>query len=85
MAVITELNRKPDPNAISKRQVTRRTAILLVLCGIAAFAALIAQLGKIMIREHDRYKSAAATHASYSSAGSMKLSGAMLQGTVTLL
>ena len=59
MAVITELNRKPDPNAISKRQVTRRTAILLVLCGIAAFAALIAQLGKIMIREHDRYKSAA--------------------------
>ena len=59
MAVITELNRRPDPNAVSKRQVNRRTAILLVLCGIAAFAALIAQLGKIMIREHDRYESAA--------------------------
>ena len=59
MAVITELNRKPDPNAVSKGQANRRTAILLVLCGIAAFAALIAQLAKIMIREHDHYESAA--------------------------
>ena len=59
MAVITELHRRPDPNAVSKRQANRRAAILLVLCGIAAFAALIAQLGKIMIRDHDRYESAA--------------------------
>ena len=59
MAVITELNRRPDPNAVTKRQANRRTAILLVLCGIAAFAALIAQLAKIMIREHDYYESAA--------------------------
>ena len=59
MAVITELNRRPDPNAVTKRQANRRTAILLVLCGIAAFAALIGQLAKIMIREHDYYESAA--------------------------
>ena len=59
MAIITELNRKPDPDAVSKRQITRRTAILLVLCGIAAFAALIAQLWQIMIRDHDHYESAA--------------------------
>ena len=63
MAIITKLNRfpekAPEKAFVSKKQVTRRTAVLLVLCGIAAFAALIAQLAKIMIREHDYYESAA--------------------------
>ncbi len=59
MAVITQLNRKPDPNAVGKGQVIRRTVILLVLCGIAAFAALMVQLWHIMIQDHDKYESAA--------------------------
>ena len=38
---------------------TRRTVILLVLCGIVAFIVLIAQLANIMLLRHDEYESAA--------------------------
>lgn len=38
---------------------TRRTVILMFLCGIVAFIVLIAQLSGIMIRRHDEYESAA--------------------------
>ena len=44
-----------EPNQMT----TRRTVILMLLCGIVAFIVLIGQLSRIMIGQHDRYESAA--------------------------
>ncbi|NLO47320.1 MAG: PASTA domain-containing protein [Clostridiales bacterium] len=43
------------PNA----QIIRRTLVLMVACGIVAFAVLVAQLYKIQIQSHDLYQSEA--------------------------
>ena len=43
------------------RKMLSRTVVLLVLCGVAAFGALIVQLYRIQIKKHELYESAAIT------------------------
>ncbi len=47
--------RKRTPTENEPNQMmTRRTVILMFLCGIVAFIVLIVQLSHVMILEHDR-------------------------------
>ena len=55
MAYRKQTGQENEPNQMT----TRRTVILMLLCGIVAFIVLIAQLGRIMIGQHDEYESAA--------------------------
>ena len=55
MAYRKQTGQENEPNQMT----TRRTVILMLLCGIVAFIVLIAQLGHIMIGQHDEYESAA--------------------------
>ena len=55
MAYRKQTGQVNEPNQMT----TRRTVILMLLCGIVAFIVLIAQLGRIMIGQHDEYESAA--------------------------
>ena len=55
MAYRKQARAENEPNQIT----TRRTVILMFLCGIVAFIVLIAQLSNIMIRQHDYYESRA--------------------------
>ena len=55
MAYRKQTGQENEPNQMT----TRRTVILMLLCGIVAFIVLIAQLGRIMIGQHDQYESAA--------------------------
>ena len=55
MAYRKQARAENEPNQMT----TRRTVILMFLCGIVAFIVLIAQLSKIMIGQHDYYESAA--------------------------
>ena len=55
MAYRKQTGQENEPNQMT----TRRTVILMFLCGIVAFIVLIAQLGRIMIGQHDEYESAA--------------------------
>lgn len=52
-------HRKAGDENAPEQITTRRTVILMFLCGIIAFIVLIAQLARIMIGQHDRYESAA--------------------------
>ncbi|MBR3554388.1 MAG: PASTA domain-containing protein [Oscillospiraceae bacterium] len=55
MAYRKQARAENEPNQMT----TRRTVILMFLCGIVAFIVLIAQLASIMIRQHDYYESRA--------------------------
>ncbi len=55
MAYRRQSRAENEPNQMT----TRRTVILMLLCGIVAFIVLIGQLSRIMIGQHDRYESAA--------------------------
>lgn len=55
------MTRKPTRNNSPDWEMLyqRRTVVIMILCGIVAFIALILQLAKVMIRDHDYYLSAA--------------------------
>ncbi len=53
------VRRNPGDQQAPSQMTTRRTVLLMFLCGIVAFIVLILQLGKIMISQHDKYESAA--------------------------
>ena len=55
MAMNHNHNEQPEMERLMKR----RTAELMILCGIVAFIVLICQLAKIMLVKHDEYESAA--------------------------
>ncbi len=52
----------PVDSAGASQLTTRRTVVLMLLCGIVAFIVLIVQLAGIMIGQHDSYESAAVSN-----------------------
>lgn len=49
-------NSVKKPNHSPTRQMMRRTLFLMTVCGIAAFAVLLARLYKIQIIDHEYYE-----------------------------
>ncbi|MGI5978412.1 MAG: penicillin-binding transpeptidase domain-containing protein [Oscillospiraceae bacterium] len=56
---MTERNRKQNPPTTPNAMMLRRTLFLLIVCGIAAFLVLAAQLFNLQIIHHDFYETKA--------------------------
>ena len=56
---MAEMNRKKSGDSPPSRRMLRRTLILMIVCGIAAFLVLIGKLYDIQILHHRQYESAA--------------------------